>query len=164
VHRRSEHHRGASRLATRPGLVRHVAGRTAAFTTAAILAGTGLAVSSRAAPEPRHPVQWTGAEWAALGGREKELYLSGFIAGAAAEQARAVQAARRSAPDSSGGDSSARASATIARLKRAGQLEYSYAPSVYAAQIDDFYWWEDHRAWPIVDAMLTINRRMKEPQ
>lgn len=129
-----------------------------------MMLGTGLAVHSRAAPEPRHPVQWTGAEWAVLSGREKELYLSGFIAGAATEQARAAQAAPRRAPASASDDSSAHASATIAQLRRAGQLEYSYAPSVYAAQIDDFYWWEDHRAWPIVDVMDTINRRMKEPQ
>jgi hypothetical protein len=135
-----------------------------ALTACAMVLGTGLAVSSRAAPEPRHPVQWTGAEWAALSGREKALYLSGFIAGAATAQARAAQAAPRRAPASPSGDSSARASATIAQLRRVGQLEYSYAASVYAAQIDDFYWWEDHRAWPIVDVMDTINRRMKEPQ
>jgi hypothetical protein len=139
-----------------------------AWTACAVMLGTGLAVESRAASEPKHPVLWTGAEWAALGGREKELYLSGFIAGAAAAQARASAGATvpaRGTSDSRGGSSGdSSASATIARLRRAGQLEYSYAPSVYAAQIDDFYWWEDHRAWPIVDVMDTINRRMKEPQ
>jgi hypothetical protein len=128
--------------------------------TAALVAGTALAVTGRAAPEPRHPVQWTDAEWTTLNVREKELYLSGFIAGAATEQARAAMtAARRGA-----GDSSAQSSATIERLRRSGQLEYSYAPSVYAAQIDDYYWWQDHRTQPIVDVLAAINRRMKEPQ
>jgi hypothetical protein len=129
------------------------------LTTTAIVLGTPLAVRSGAAPSMRHPEAWTGAEWAGLGLHEKELYLSGFIAGAAAEQARAHAMARSSAPDSG-----ALSSATVEMLRRAGQLRYSYAPSVYAAQIDDFYWWENHRARPIVDVMITLNRRMKEPQ
>jgi len=110
-----------------------------------------------AAMQPRHAALLNGADWAAYGPREKEAYLSGFIAGAGAEQARALAAL---AGDSL--DSSAVSSSAITRLKDGKQLRFSYAPSVYAAQVDDFYWWVDHRAVPIVDVMVTINRQMRD--
>lgn len=105
---------------------------------------------------PRAPTQLTGADWMAFGPKEKDAYLNGFIAGAAAEQARAGAEADAGAPDST-----AVSSGAIERLRGAKQLRFSYAPSVYAVQIDDYYWWTDHRTTPIVDVMITLNRRMK---
>jgi hypothetical protein len=122
---------------------------------AAFLAGHGVA---RATQEPRHPALLTGADWAAFGSRGKEAYLTGFIAGAAAEQVRA-----NAATSGQSSDSSAVSTGAVAKLLAARDLRFSYAPSVYAAQLDDFYWWENHRAVPIVDAMISINRRMKQP-
>ena len=113
--------------------------------------------SGLAAMQPRHPALKTGVDWAAYGPKEKGAYLSGFIAGAGAEQARALAAL---AGDSL--DSSAVSSGAIARLANGKQLRFSYAPSVYSAQIDDFYWWEDHRDVPIVDVVITINRQLKD--
>lgn len=110
-----------------------------------------------AAMQPRHAALLTGVDWAAYSPREKQAYLSGFIAGAGAEQARAVAVL---AGDSL--DSSAVSSSAITRLKDGKQLRFSYAPSVYAAQIDDFYWWVDHRQMPIVDVVVTINRQMRD--
>lgn len=107
--------------------------------------------------QPRHPALLNGADWATYGPKEKEAYLSGFIAGAGAEQARALAAL---AGDSL--DSSAVSSSAIARLTDGRQLRFSYAPSVYAAQVDDFYWWEDHRDVPIVDVLITINRQLRD--
>jgi hypothetical protein len=113
---------------------------------------------ARATQEPRHPALLTGADWAALGSQGKEAYLKGFIAGAAAEQVRA------NAADSGRlNDSSAVSSAAVAKLLAAGNLRFSYAPSVYAAQLDDYYWWANHGTVPIVDAMIGINNRMKQP-
>jgi hypothetical protein len=113
--------------------------------------------SQDAAMQPRHAALLNGADWAAYSPREKEAYLSGFIAGAGAEQTRALAAL---AGDSL--DSSAVSSSAITRLRDGKQLRFSYAPSVYAAQIDDFYWWVDHRQMPIVDVLVTINRQMKD--
>ena len=110
-----------------------------------------------AATQPRWAALLNGADWAAYSPREKEAYLSGFIAGAGAEQTRALAAL---AGDSL--DSSAVSSNAIGRLRDEKQLRFSYAPSVYAAQIDDFYWWVDHRQIPIVDVLVTINRQMKD--
>ena len=107
--------------------------------------------------QPQDPALLTGADWATYGPRERDAYLSGFIAGAAAEQVRALAT-------TAGGsaDSSAVSSGAIARLRSGKQLRFSYAPSVYEAQIDDFYWWVNHRALPIVDVMITINGQLKD--
>ena len=120
--------------------------------------GPGLGLAS-ARQRPRHPTLLTGADWTQFGLREKQLYLSGFIAGAAAEQVRGMAAARGGASDSA-----AVSSAAIERLRAARQLPYPYAPSVYSAQLDDFYWWVNHADTPIVDAMITINRQMLAPE
>lgn len=107
--------------------------------------------------QPHRAALSNGVDWAAYSPREKQAYLSGFIAGAGAEQARA-----RAVLAGDSLDSSAVSSSAITRLKDEKQLRFSYAPSVYAAQIDDFYWWEDHRQIPIVDVMVTINRQMRD--
>ena len=120
----------------------------------AFAAGRG---SGGRAMQPRHAALLNGADWAAYGSKEKDAYLSGFIAGAGAEQARALAAL---AGDSL--DSSAVSSSAITRLRDERQLRFSYAPSVYAAQIDDFYWWVDHRGIPIVDVMVAVNRQMRD--
>jgi hypothetical protein len=48
-------------------------------------------------------------------------------------------------------------------LRGEKQLHFPYAPSVYAAQMDDYYWWTDHRGTPIVDVMISVNRQMLHP-
>ena len=135
--------------------------RTAVGLTGGLICVLGAFVAGRdsgpAATQPRHPALKTGVDWAAYGPKEKDAYLSGFIAGAGAEQARALAAL---AGDSL--DSSAVSSSAITRLKDGKQLRFSYAPSVYTAQIDDFYWWVDHRDVPIVDVLITINRQVRD--
>ena len=137
----------------------------AAALAATMLVGTALGAafgpgvrSAGARQQPRHPTLLTGTDWTKFGSREKQLYLSGFIAGAAAEQVRGMAAARGAS------DSAAVSSAAIERLRAARQLPYPYAPSVYSAQLDDFYWWVNHADTPIVDAMITINRQMLGPE
>ncbi len=139
------------------GLTRGLAAGVAGGLVVVLAAFGAIRHGAAAVQQPRHPVLLTGADWAAYGPQEKDAYLSGFIAGAAAEQARALAA---TAGDSV--DSGAVVSSAIARLRNGKQLRFSYAPSVYAAQIDDFYWWVNHRDMPIVDVMITINRQMKD--
>jgi len=109
--------------------------------------------------QPRHPLQLTGEDWRQLSPKEKEVYLSGFVAGAAAEQVRAV--AMR---DGTTADSSAVSSRAIETLRSHAALHYRFAPSVYAAQLDDYYWWTDRRVVPILDVMITINKAMLQQQ
>lgn len=124
----------------------------------ALLSGTFLAGFRMAAAmqEPRNPLRLTGVDWGTFAFREKQLYLSGFLAGAAAEQVRALADTRRGPPDSA-----AVSSRAIDQLRQAKQLRFSYAPAVYAAQIDDFYWWKDHTSIAIVDVVIATNTRMK---
>ena len=100
----------------------------------------------------------TGADWKALGPREKQAYLNGFLAGAAAEQAGAAAAAS-GVP----ADSAAVSSAAIAGLRSAKQLGIPCAPSVYAVQVDDHQWWTDHLGAPLVAVMISVNRQMLKP-
>jgi hypothetical protein len=133
-----------------------VLGSVALAATVGIGAYASGVRAASAGSGPRGPTQLTGADWMAFGPKEKDAYLNGFIAGAAAEQVRAGAAADAGTPDST-----AMSSGAIERLRSTKQLRFSYAPSVYAVQIDDYYWWTDHRTTPIVDVMITLNRRMK---
>lgn len=89
-------------------------------------------------PNVPPPTHLGGAYWKQLSAAEKESYLAGFLAGAAAEQARA-------------------AAQPIDTLRARDALRFRFAPHVYAAQLDDFYWWQDRVSVPIVDAMTQIN-------
>ena len=115
------------------------------FTTVALAAGAlGLgAMGVLGQPAVPAPTHLGGSYWKQLSAAEKEAYLAGFLAGAAAEQARAAATA-------------------IDTLRAQGTLRYRFAPHVYAAQIDDFYWWQDRVSVPIVDAMMQINTSLKE--
>jgi hypothetical protein len=87
----------------------------------------------------RFPTRLDGAFWSRLTPAEKQIYLQGFVAGAAAEQAGAA-----------GGE-------PADALRDRHALHYAFQPPVYAAQMDDFYWWQNHVTTPIVEAMRQIN-------
>ena len=122
---------------------------------AVIAAAAGASAASARGTFAPHAALLTGEYWSRLTPNERQAYLSGFVAGAAAEQARAeaVAAGR-------GSDSAAVSSAAVAALRERHALHYPFAPSVYSAQVDDFYWWSNHRDTPIVDAMIHFNREM----
>jgi len=86
----------------------------------------------------RFPTRLDGGFWARLTPVEKQIYLQGFVAGAAAEQAGS-----QGPPADS--------------LRNGHLLHFAFSPNVYAAQMDDFYWWQNHATTPIVDAMRQIN-------
>jgi hypothetical protein len=138
--------------------------RARALLMVAALAGTALAPRSRATTDdsfstpstqdtttPRHPTLLAGAYWTHLSGAEKRVYLSGFLAGAAAEQARTAVAAVQ--PD----DDTAAVAGAVESLRTRHALRFPFAPQVYVAQLDDFYWWSNHTTVPIVDALITVN-------
>jgi hypothetical protein len=131
------------------------------ITTVALAAGAlGLgAMGVLGQPLVPAPTRLDGAYWKGLTAGEKQAYLTGFLSGAAAEQARAAaQALHRET------DSMAISSAAADSLRAHAALRYRYAPHVYAAQIDDFYWWQDRVSVPIVDAMIAINGALDDQQ
>ena len=61
-------------------------------------------------------------------------------------------------------DSAAVSRGSIEQIHAGKLLQFRFAPSVYAAQVDDFHWWDNHGGAPIVDGMITINAQMLRQQ
>ena len=138
-------------------------GRVAGSIGALVIAGAmAVAMTSGAAMARQrdpHPTILAGAYWAQLRSNEKQIYLAGFLAGAAAEQVRG-----RAMAEGTSADSLAVSSHAIGELRAARELHFRFGTPVYSAQIDDFYWWQNHRDVPIVDAMIRFNGDMLKQQ
>ena len=80
----------------------------------------------------------TGEEWKAMTPDARRQWMEGFLSGSAAANALA------GAPV----DSAALVT-TVARLQHDGQLRFPFAPPVYAARLDDYFQWDNHRRQPI---------------
>jgi hypothetical protein len=101
------------------------------------------------AKEAQSPAQLAGRDWKGFGPKEKEAYLAGFIAGAAAVRGNSAESTDTTP------------SKAIDVMRTAKQLPYPYSVSVYASQIDDYYWWENHLEVPIVDVMARTNFQLR---
>jgi hypothetical protein len=110
--------------------------------------GLGILLGSGAIPARslQSPAQLAGRDWQRFGPKEKEAYLAGFIAGAATVHGSAGGVSTDTMP-----------SKAIDVMRAAKQLPYPYSVSVYASQIDDYYWWENHLDVPIVDVLARTN-------
>lgn len=110
-----------------------------------------LGSGSAASREPRQgPEQLAGTDWKGFGSKEKEAYLAGFIAGAALVRS-----------DSGGMGADTTPSRKIDSMRVAKRLPFPYSVSVYASQIDDYYWWENHLPVPIVDVMARTSLQLR---
>ena len=118
----------------------------AAVAGAALVAG-GLVVAASAAEEPRRWTALDGRDWTQFAPREKEAYVAGFLAGAANAAASTSDTAviRK----------------TVDSLSRTGALQFPFGHKVYANQLDEFYWWENHVPTPLCLALSAINQRLK---
>jgi hypothetical protein len=96
------------------------------------------------------PSQLAGRDWQKFGPKEKEAYLAGFIAGAATVHGSAGAVSTDTTP-----------SKAIDVMRAAKELPYPYSVSVYASQIDDFYWWQNHLDVPIVDVLARTNFQLR---
>jgi hypothetical protein len=129
-----------------------------AVAAAALGATAGARLAGAGSPEP-HATMRTGEYWQRLTAAERQIYLTGFVTGAAIEQARAAAVA-----GGRGDDSLAVSSVAIDSMRRARALHFRFGTAVYSAQVDDYYWWENHRQRPIVDALVFFNREMLKQQ
>jgi hypothetical protein len=111
-----------------------------------ILLGSG----AMPAKEVESPAQLAGRDWQGFGPKEKEAYLAGFIAGAALVRGNSAVESADTTP-----------SKAIEVMRAAKALPYPYSVSVYASQIDDYYWWENHLDVPIVDVMARTNYQLR---
>jgi hypothetical protein len=111
-----------------------------------ILLGSGAMPAKRV----QSPAQLAGRDWQGFGPKEKEAYLAGFIAGAAVIRGSSTVESTDTTP-----------SKAIDVMRAAKALPYPYSVSVYASQIDDYYWWENHLDVPIVDVMARTNFQLR---
>jgi len=124
--------------------------RTAAIAViaGAALFGAGLAVGASAAEVPRRWTALDGRDWTQFAPKEKEAYVAGFLAGAA-----------NAAVNNS---DTAVIRTTIDSLYRAGALQFPFGHMVYANQLDEFYWWDNHVPTPLYLALSDINQRLRQ--
>jgi hypothetical protein len=113
----------------------------------AALLGGGLVVRASAAQEPRRWTTLDGRDWTEFAPKEKEAYVAGFLAGAAnAAASTSDTAVIRTTVDS---------------LYRTGALQFPFGHMVYANQLNEFYWWDNHVPIPLYLALSTINQRLR---
>jgi hypothetical protein len=114
--------------------------------------GLGILLGSGAIParQLQAPAQLAGRDWQKFGPKEKEAYLAGFIAGAATVRSGGGAVSTDTTP-----------SRAIDVMRAAKELPFPYSVSVYASQIDDFYWWQNHLDIPIVDVMARTNLQLQ---
>jgi hypothetical protein len=108
----------------------------------------GLAVAARAAQEPRRWVTLDGRDWTQFAPKEKQAYVAGFLAGAAV--------GRTTNRDT------AVIRAMVDSLYRTRGLQFPLGHVVYATQLDEFYWWDNHIPIPLYLALPGINQRLQQ--
>lgn len=104
----------------------------------------------QASQEPRRWMALDGRDWTQFSPKEKQAFVAGFLAGAAGPGATVADTAvlRR----------------TVDSLYRGGGLRYPFGLMVYATQLDEFYWWENHVPIPLYLALSSINRGLRQQQ
>jgi hypothetical protein len=131
------------------GLTARPEGQVAAIgVVAAVLLAFGLVVRAPAAQEPRRWVALDGRDWTQFAPGEKQAYVAGFLAGAASVAA-------------SSGDTAVTRTSVETRY-RAGALQFPFGPIVYATQLDEFYWWDNHVPTPLYLALTNINLQLQK--
>jgi len=110
-----------------------------------LLLGSGVAKAG----QEQSPTQLAGRDWQGFGPKEKDAYVAGFIAGAASRGGSAASSIDTTP------------SRAIEAMRSAKQLPFPFSVSVYASQIDDYYWWQNHLDIPIVDVMVRTDFQLK---
>ena len=91
-----------------------------------------------------------GRAWRALSEGEKLAFLTGFLIGGGLEYALGLS------PGQEGPDPDA-----VERLRREGRLRFPFAPAVYKARLEDFYFYQDRLTVPLYRALFLINEQIR---
>jgi hypothetical protein len=113
----------------------------------AALLGAGVVMGASTAEQPRRWTALDGRDWTQFAPKEKEAYVAGFLAGAA------------NAAVSSADTTVIRT--TVDSLYRTGALQFPFGHMVYANQLDEFYWWDNHVPTPLYLALSAVNQRLR---
>ena len=119
-----------------------------------------LAGRASAGPVPdRHWSERNGEDWRALGPSEQVAYTEGFLAGAAFGQAAQLTCPERCEI----GTDSAGLQQTMATFRRNASFRLPFGANVYVSRVNDYYWWEDHRPFPLWYGFWEVNSALTGP-
>jgi hypothetical protein len=114
----------------------------------AALLGGGLVVGASGSEQPRRWTALDGRDWTEFAPKEKEAYVAGFLAGAANAAVSSTETAV--------------IRTTVDSLYRTGALQFPFGHMVYANQLDEFYWCDNHVPTPLYLALSAINQRLRQ--
>lgn len=95
-------------------------------------------------------LSYDGHSWRGLTEGEKVALLTGFLLGGAFEQGMGL----------SPGQEPARLEA-LDTMRREGRLRFPFAPTVYKARLEDFYFYQDRLSVPLYEALFLINEEIR---
>jgi hypothetical protein len=119
-----------------------------------LVAGAAFFVGRR--PDRQADPAWRdydGRQWVTFSPGEKRAYLAGFLSGRGLAEAEAA-----AGPNADSG----RVHSVLDSLERASGLHYAYGHMVYASQLDEFYWWENHVPIRLYLALRHLNDGMRQ--
>ena len=104
-----------------------------------------------------------GAFWEGLSAKDKDAYVTAFLAGVRSAQVREIAVAEHCMADSAVVPGEV-GMVIVDSLRASHAVRFPFAATVYVAQLDDFYWWRDHAAVPVDDALNRVNAQMEALQ
>ncbi|MBI4591279.1 MAG: hypothetical protein HY725_20815 [Candidatus Rokubacteria bacterium] len=119
-------------------------GGALALALALVLVGTARSEQAKSL------FSYDGHVWRGLTEGEKVALLTGFLMGGALEQGMTL----------SPGQDMARLE-RLETMRREGRLRFPFAPAVYKARLEDFYFYQDRRSVPLYEALFLINEEIR---
>ena len=93
-----------------------------------------------------------GHRWVQLSPEEQMAFLRGFLGGVAAAQAAQAGGGRDGELE--------RWTAELTDPELSRRLLFRFAPTVYQARLQDYYFYRDRRDQPVVVALMILNHRL----
>ena len=100
---------------------------------------------------PRSFLAYDGHAWRGLTEGEKLALLTGFLMGGAFEHGMGLS------PGPAGP-----VPETLETMRREGRLRFPFAPAVYKARLEDFYFYQDRLPVPLYRALFLINEQIRQ--
>ena len=94
---------------------------------------------------------YDGHAWRGLTEGEKLALLTGFLMGGAFEHGMGLS------PGPAGP-----VPETLETMRREGRLRFPFAPAVYKARLEDFYFYQDRLPVPLYRALFLINEQIRQ--
>lgn len=92
-----------------------------------------------------------GHAWRSLTEGEKLAFLTGFLVGGALEHGMSLSSGQTLLPPE-----------TLEAMRREGRIRFPFAPAVYKARLEDFYFYQDRLPVPLYRAIFLINEQIRK--